>query len=97
MTVVFHPEARKEMREAAEYYDRQSPGLGLRMVSELEREFARLLNNPLRNAPDALQRRKWRLKKFPYQIIYRAEAERVFVLAIAHNRRAPGYWKEREN
>jgi toxin ParE1/3/4 len=92
MSVEFHPEARAEMLEAVHFYDAPQPGLGLRFLQALELEFAALLQNPLRAASDERKRRRWRLRKFPYQIIYRT----TFVLAIAHNRRAPGYWKSRD-
>jgi len=30
---------------------------------------------------------------FPYHVVFKRFAERVVVLAIAHDRRKPGYWR----
>jgi len=35
------------------------------------------------------------LHQFPFSLIYRVESARTFVLALAHGRRRPGYWKDR--
>jgi toxin ParE1/3/4 len=33
--------------------------------------------------------------RFPYALIYAVEERRVFVVAVAHFRRRPGYWRDR--
>lgn len=38
--------AEPELAEAAEYYDRAVPGLGLEFLSEVERTIARILRHP---------------------------------------------------
>jgi hypothetical protein len=35
------------------------------------------------------------LRRFPFAIVYRLAGEFVLVLAIAHMRRRPGYWRGR--
>lgn len=35
------------------------------------------------------------IRRFPFTVFYRTEASRVYVLAVAHQRREPGYWLER--
>jgi plasmid stabilization system protein ParE len=35
------------------------------------------------------------LRRFPYTIIYVVRAQRVVILAVAHQRRRPGYWLSR--
>jgi len=35
------------------------------------------------------------MRRFPYSIVYRVETEKVFVLAVAHLRRRPLYWRDR--
>lgn len=39
--------------------------------------------------------RRFVLRKFPYSIIYSIEPDCVMILAVAHQRREPGYWRER--
>jgi toxin ParE1/3/4 len=39
--------------------------------------------------------RKYLLRRFPYAVIYRVTDEAIEVVAVAHGRRRPGYWKTR--
>ena len=50
--------------------------------------------------PDAWHRlgprvRRYRLKRFPYGIVYASLPSEIAVLAIMNSRRKPGYWKKR--
>ena len=50
--------------------------------------------------PDAWPRfdhrtRRYLLRRFPFSVVYRVEAARVVIVAVAHGRRRPGYWKSR--
>lgn len=38
---------------------------------------------------------KYRLRQFPYKIVYIIEGDQIQVVAIAHDRRRPGYWLKR--
>jgi hypothetical protein len=35
------------------------------------------------------------LRRFPYSLVYRSQPDRVDIIAVAHSRRASGYWKPR--
>lgn len=39
--------------------------------------------------------RVWALKDFPYSVVYRVDANEIVVIAIAHQSRAPAYWRSR--
>ena len=39
--------------------------------------------------------RRFRLTRFPYGIIYQVSADTISVLAFAHHRRHPLYWRDR--
>jgi toxin ParE1/3/4 len=34
--------------------------------------------------------------RFPYQIVYRISGDSVWIVAVMHQSRRPGYWKKRE-
>jgi plasmid stabilization system protein ParE len=36
-------------------------------------------------------------RRFPFAVIYRVTADRVLVVAIAHQKRRPGYWRQRDS
>ena len=39
--------------------------------------------------------RRFPLRRFPYLVIYREKPLSIEVLAVAHGRRRPGYWRTR--
>jgi hypothetical protein len=43
---------------------------------------------------DSLMRR-FLLARFPFSVIYRIAEQVVEVIAVAHHKRAPGYWRPR--
>ena len=39
--------------------------------------------------------RRFLLRRYPYNLIYRVEPTRLVIVAVAHAHRRPGYWKQR--
>jgi toxin ParE1/3/4 len=39
--------------------------------------------------------RRMVLQRFPYLLVFRAAAAGMEVIAVAHGRRCPGYWRDR--
>jgi hypothetical protein len=35
------------------------------------------------------------VKRFPYHIVYRTDREPILIVAVAHGRRRPRYWRNR--
>lgn len=95
--VGFHPEARAELLASVEYYEEQADGLGQQFTDEVERAVRLVAEQPGLGVPIAgvEELRRWALRRFPYFLIYRAEPNTLLILAVAHQRRRPGYWKER--
>lgn len=95
--VGFHPAARAELLAAARYYEQQAQGLGMQFVAEAERAVSLLRTSPRLGAPVSghAELRRWSLRRFPYYLIYRADAHALLILAVAHERRGPGYWDKR--
>ena len=89
-------EADDEFREAAGFYAGERLGLGLRFVEAIERAFERVGTTPLAGAPLGGPYRRWLVVGFPYAVIYRSDRTPVRVVAIAHLRRRPEYWRGRE-
>jgi toxin ParE1/3/4 len=90
-----HPEARREFNDAIDYYERESPGLGLIFTNEVDSGFARI-----REYPDAAplvpkRARRLVLAKFPFSLIYETRADCLMILAVAHHRKRPYYWRVR--
>ena len=93
--IKYHPKALAEAFRAANYYDRQRTGLGSEFFDEVDKTAGQLLADPLRSRTDEDGVRSWRLRRFPFRIYYAVDPNRIRVLAVAHLRRRPGYWRGR--
>ena len=93
----FHGAARSELREAAHWYEARGSGLGAEFLAAVEACLARLVEKPaafpeLRRAPGV---RRALLRRFPYALVFLVHGETITILAMAHGRRRPLYWKAR--
>lgn len=93
--LIFHPEAKVELREAAADYEGRRGGLGQEFLGEVRKIAEKIRQNPLRCAFIHPLYRCCRVKRFPYGIIYRDDNSHVFIAAVMHFRRKPGYWRSR--
>jgi plasmid stabilization system protein ParE len=91
----FHPGANTELQNAVEHYDGVRPGLGAELVEEIEGVLQRVLTFPEHGSPHRLGTRRVVLKRFPFSVIYLLSESEPIVLAVAHQRRRPGYWLNR--
>ena len=94
-SVAFHEAAVVELNDAADFYNLECPGLGLTFLGEIESALATIGQFP--EATPLLHGRVRRkiLPRFPYAIIYSYRDEQIRVLAIAHEKRRPFYWRGR--
>ena len=95
MKVEFHRAANDELRAAALFYEDRVPGLGEQLLTEVEHACSRLgEHQALGPRLDPVHRRLG-LRRFPFALIYRITTSKVQIVAVAHDRRKPGYWKQR--
>jgi plasmid stabilization system protein ParE len=90
-----HPAAIEEAEAAARWYRERSPKAAARFVDEIEQVIDKLRNAPHRWPLGPHGTRRIRFPYFPFTIIYRESTEAIQILAFAHGRRRPGYWKAR--
>ena len=89
-----HPEARGELKLAARWYEERTEGAGKALVLLVRAALGTIARAPTR-WPDRGGYRALYLKRYPYAIFYTVTDEEVRVMAIAHERREPLYWKGR--
>ncbi len=96
--VVFHPEAEDELHDATSYYDTESPGLGHSLLEDLERAIRHRSNHSISEASALVSKRVRRrpLRRFPYNIMYLVLPGAIRILAFAHQKRRPFYWRVRK-
>jgi toxin ParE1/3/4 len=91
----FHPQASQEYTQAAEYYAAIAPELGGRFYDEIERLIQQVRRQPERFLRVSPQARRALARKFPYSVVYLDQPERVWIVAVMHAKRRPGYWRKR--
>ena len=92
----FHREAEDELAESAVFYESRVAGLGKSFTSEVQRTVTIIREHPDLGSPLGAKVRRVLVRRFPYHVIYRHDAGRIFILAVAHQHRRPGYWRHRE-
>lgn len=94
----FHPAADRELNAAAPRYDEFRPGLGDAFLDAIEQKLAiaASIAAPGTRVPgiaDEMVRRIFLSPRFPYQLVLVTDVD--MVLAVAHLRRHPDYWRKR--
>ena len=87
--------AQQELDEAIAWYADQAPGLGDAFLIEILKTLKLITQFPQAWHPLSAQTRRCRLNRFPYSVIYSQEGDGLLVIAIAHQHRKPGYWRDR--
>jgi toxin ParE1/3/4 len=99
MKVVFHVEALRDLREAADWYANESvQEQGMRLLQLVDEKVEEIVEAPASFPLDP--KRPWarraRILGWPYAVVFAVrEDETIVVLALAHGRRRPGYWGRR--
>ena len=94
--VRFHPEAEAELLAAVIYYEDQRPGLGVDLRQEVEAAVGLVQKSPqVFAARPADDLRKCPVRRFPYAVYYLDLDAEIWIAAVAHGKRRPGYWAGR--
>ena len=97
MTRTLHllPRAEAELADAMDWYEERREGLGGELLELARASFERILEAPhqLPSWVDDRQYRRLVLERFPYSIIFTYDEAEVRIVAFAHGRRKPGYWR----
>jgi toxin ParE1/3/4 len=77
------------------WYEEQRPGLGAGFVGQVDAVLESLRDHPEAHAVVESGIRRALLRRFPYGVFYVVEREAVVVLAVLHQSRDPGAWRDR--
>ena len=94
-TFRFHPEGRGEFRDAVRWY--------LARDRRASSDFRIAVSGAIRALAEAPQRwpkylhgtRRLVVQRFPFSIVYLEDPGLIVIIAVAHSKRKPGYWKDR--
>ena len=92
----FRPAAARELAADLRFYETDYSGRGRRFVDAIQDVLVHIEGAPGRSpllfAPDI---RSAKVKRFPYRVVYVAVGDDIDVIAIAHTKRRPTYWRGR--
>jgi toxin ParE1/3/4 len=93
----FSKPASEEFAAAVQWYETRRSGLGGEFFDAVVRAIELILAHSeigtLRSG--SLPTRQFRVTRFPYNVVYRIRENDIYVVAVAHTSRRPGYWLER--
>jgi toxin ParE1/3/4 len=95
--VVYHCEADVELVGVAKYYKCQREELGRRFLRGVHMVLAKIEQDPRRFPFFEQPVRSCRVEGFTYRVVYEELPDAIYILAVAHLSREPGYWKNRRS
>ena len=96
-SVLVRGQAKRDLRQAAKWYEKRLRGLGREFVSEVETVIERIGENPLVYQSVHRDVRRAVVHRFPYGVFYRIEQHDIIVFAIVHLNRDVSAWQDRES
>ena len=93
--VGLHEEALAEAQAAFEWYSARNPAAADAFINELDHAIEQIGQLPNLAGSYVSGTRRYVMRRFPFTVIYREQERIMEVVAIAHGRRKPGYWKDR--
>ena len=95
MIVSFHPTAKEEVEEAQAWYEERSLLAAAGFLQELSRAVRQIGEAPYRYPVASHGTRRTILERFPFNVFYRLSGDEIVIVAVAHQKRRPGYWADR--
>jgi toxin ParE1/3/4 len=92
---LFHPDAAKEAFEAQDWYAARDEFASTAFGHEVDLVIRRITEAPDRYPPYLYGTRRILLPRFPFGVVYLEHGYLVWIVAVAHQRRRPGHWRQR--
>lgn len=93
MQLIYHPQVRDDLAEAAGFLEEKRTGLGADFLVEAEKTVRAVADSPLRFRLLRDGTRRALLERFPYAVYFdQAGSEVIRILVITHCARRPGHW-----
>jgi toxin ParE1/3/4 len=96
LNLIFRPIAQGEFEDAFDWYASRSPKAAIEFTEEVAKATNRIMQNPLMYASVGRRYRAVLVHRYPYRIIYRIVNDTIFVVAVAHTKLRPTYWRGRQ-
>jgi plasmid stabilization system protein ParE len=95
MQLQFFEEAADEVEEARAWYRSHSESAERGFLRELDHAIEQVANASAQWPSFLSGTRRYVFPTFPYSLVYFVEGAVLNVVAVAHDKRRPGYWRKR--
>lgn len=95
LAVRFRPQALAEFEDATDHYEAAKPGLGGEFASAVFSLIDAISSDPQRYPFAERSIREAPVPRFPFVVYYKVGVDRLVILAVFHQSRDPGVWRER--
>jgi toxin ParE1/3/4 len=92
---VFHDLAWQELVDAYSWHEELGQACGAEFATAMHRALIDVGEHPLRFPRCGWHIRRCLILRFHYAVIYEVKPDYVYIVAIKHTSRRPGYWKSR--
>ncbi len=93
--LIIRPEAEAEMGDAFDWYEERFSGLGSEFLMCLDAVFSAIVRSPQQFPLVHRVVRRALTRRFPYEVLFVENKERIVVLSVFHAKRNPKRWQER--
>src|SRR3954467_7495398 len=90
-----HPDADEEVINAANYYEDERDGYGRLFQSDYFDALRQIQQDSKRWPIREFGFRKYVMRRFRHSIRYIERRDYLYIIAVPHASRKPGYWKKR--
>jgi len=87
--------ARAEFNEALDWYAARSPGAALGFASAVDAAIEKIVSEPERFPRTYAGCQQCLLQRYPYSVVFNQMPGKIVVVAVAHAKRRPAYWRYR--
>lgn len=94
-SIRYHPLFDCDVREAAEWYDKRSEGLGDAFVEIVRESVNKVIADPQRFANSNAGLRYVKTLRFPYIVLFDVIGSELVFLGVVHTARSMEKWRER--
>ena len=88
-------QARGDFDESFDWYCDRSPGAAIGFAAAVDEALGRIVADPGRFPSTFGACSYCPLQRYPFRLVFREEADRIVVVAVAHAKRRPDYWHSR--
>jgi plasmid stabilization system protein ParE len=95
MRVRLHLKARAEHRDTRNWYHEFSPLSAIAFAQTVDNAISRIREAPNIYPLAEHGTRKFVIQRFPFNIFFLTRDIEILIVAVAHQKRRPGYWSSR--